>query len=201
MSDSATPPPAPIINITGEKVALGPLRHDLLHLYQAWVNDFEVMRTLGAIPMGPITAEAEEQWYAGVQANPRERVFTIYERTTLRPVGTTALHDIDHLHRTATWGIMIGETSAWGRGYGTETARLMLDYAFTALNLHNVLLTVYDYNERGIRAYRRAGFKEIGRRRQARRLGGRAYDVIYMDCLADEFHSPVLRKLLPEEGQ
>lgn len=195
------PNTAPIINITGDKVALGPLRRDLLHLYQQWVNDFEVMRTLGAAPMGPVTAESEEQWFAGLQANRREVVFTIYERTGMRPVGTTALHDVDHLHRTAAWGIMIGDKLSWGRGYGTETARLMLDYAFTALNLHNVMLTVYDYNERGIRAYLRAGFTEIGRRRQARRLGGRAYDVIYMDCVADEFASSVLRRLLPGEGR
>lgn len=197
MRETPAPDNTPIINITGERVALGPLRHDLLPLYQAWVNDFEVMRTLGAIPMGPITAESEEAWYAGIQANRRELVFTMYERATLRPVGTTALHDIDHLHRTATWGIMIGDKPSWGRGYGTETARLMLEYAFTALNLHNVMLTVYDYNERGIRAYLRAGFKEIGRRRQARRLANRAFDVIYMDCLAAEFDGAVLRPLLP----
>lgn len=39
--------------------------------------------------------------------------------------------------------------------------------------------------------------KEIGRRREAHRIGGQAYDVIYMDCLATEFMSPVLHTLLP----
>ncbi len=75
----------------------------------------------------------------------------------------------------------------------------MIDYAFTVLGLHNVLLTVFSFNERGIRAYRRAGFKEIGRRREARRLAGCAYDVVYMDCLASEFESPVLRRLISPE--
>ncbi len=36
-----------------------------------------------------------------------------------------------------------------GRGYGTETTRLMLDYAFTALGLHNVMLTVFVFNAAG----------------------------------------------------
>jgi len=58
------------------------------------------------------------------------------------------------------------------------------------------MLTVSPYNERGIRAYTRAGFREFGRRREAWRLGGRAYDVVYMDCLATEFQSPVLHRLL-----
>ena len=74
----------------------------------------------------------------------------------------------------------------------------MLDYSFTALGLHNIMLTVYSFNERGIRAYTRAGYREVGRRREAFRLGGRTFDVIYMDCLATEFQSPVLHTLLPE---
>jgi RimJ/RimL family protein N-acetyltransferase len=63
----------------------------------------------------------------------------------------------------------------------------MLDYGFTALGLHSIMLTVFSNNERGLRAYKRAGFRECGRRREAWRLGNRAYDVIYMDCLATEF--------------
>lgn len=48
------------------------------------------------------------------------------------------------------------------------------------------MLTVFARNERGIRAYRRAGFREIGRRREARRFAGEADDVVLMDCLATD---------------
>ena len=185
-----------LINIQGEKVVLGPLRRELLPLYQRWVNDFEVVRTLGAIPMRPLSFEQEESWYHGTIGDARETSFTIYERATMRPIGTTGLREINHQHGTATWGILIGEKDCWNRGYGTETARLMLDYAFTALSLTNVLLTVYSYNTRGIRAYLRAGYKEIGRRRGARRFAGGVYDEVYMDCIASEFESLVLRSLL-----
>lgn len=189
---------SPIINITGEKVALGPHRRELLPLYERWVNDFEVVRTL-AIGLHPMTHEAEEAWYHGASTRRgSDEVFTIYERATLRPIGSTGLHNIDYAHRIAEYGIMIGEKDCWGKGYGTEVTTLMLDYGFTVLGLYNIMLTAYEFNERGIRAYLRAGFREIGRRRQARRLGGRAYDVVYMDCLATEFESTVLRHLLPE---
>jgi RimJ/RimL family protein N-acetyltransferase len=63
----------------------------------------------------------------------------------------------------------------------------MLDYAFNVLGLHSVRLAVFSFNERAQRAYERAGFRVIGRWREAKRLGGRAYDVVYMDCLAREF--------------
>ena len=60
------------------------------------------------------------------------------------------------------------------------------------------MLRAYSFNQRGIRAYTRAGFKVIGRRREARRRGGRTTDTIFMDCLETEFQSPVLHKLLPD---
>ena len=52
----------------------------------------------------------------------------------------------------------------------------------------------------GLSAYRRAGFREFGRRREAHRLGGRTFDVVHMECLASEFESPVLKKLVPPES-
>jgi RimJ/RimL family protein N-acetyltransferase len=90
---------------------------------------------------------------------------------------------------------MIGEPEARGKGYGTETTRLMLDYAFTALGLHSVMLDVSEYNLAGRRAYEKAGFREIGRRRQSDLLNGHLYDLILMDCIATEFESPVLSKV------
>jgi len=179
-------PEPPVLNITGEKVALGPMRRDLVPLYMKWLNDFEVTRTLGA-HMRPVTREAEEAWYERASKSESDAFFTIYERATMRPIGNTGLEEIDHCHRTATFGLLIGEKECWGKGYGTEVTRRVLEYGFASLGLHNILLTVFSFNERGLRAYTRAGFREIGRRREAFRLGAQAHDVIYMDCLATEF--------------
>jgi RimJ/RimL family protein N-acetyltransferase len=33
------------------------------------------------------------------------------------------------------------------------------------------------------------GFKEIGRRREGRIIGGKKYDVVFMDILAEEFRT------------
>ena len=188
-----------VLNIEGDLVALGPIRRELLPLYQRWVNDLGTMRTLG-LPPHPMTNEKEQDWYDRQSKTEDDVPFTVYERETLRPIGNTGLHGVDHRDRTATFGILIGEPECRGKGYGTETTRLMLDYAFTALGLHNVMLTVFEFNPAGIGAYNKAGFKEIGRRRECRLMGGKLWDEIYMDCLSSEFESPVLRRIYaPEE--
>ena len=77
----------------------------------------------------------------------------------------------------------------------------MLDYAFTVLGLHNVMLLVFEFNQAGIKAYQRAGFKEFGRRRECRLVAGKLWDEIQMDCLRSEFESTVLRRIYaPDEG-
>ena len=192
---------APLLNIVGEKVALGPLRKGLLPTYTRWMNNFRTLRTMG-VPPRPLTLGQEEQWYEGTIARSEtSSEFTIYERSTERPIGNCGLHDIDYGNRTAEFGILIGEPDARGKGYGTEATSLILDYAFTALGLHNVMLRVFAYNPAGVRAYTKAGFKEFGRRRESQFMGGKYWDVIYMECLATEWgSSPVLAEIFkPDE--
>lgn len=182
----------PIINITGEKVALGPWSRAILPVQLRWDNDF-LFSTLGGDSVRPRTKESLEADYERVKDDRERAIFAIYERAALRPIGLTNLRDIDHVHRTAEFGIGIGERDCWGKGYGTEATILVLDYVFNVLGLHNVLLDTTTFNERAVRAYTRAGFREIGRRRQAHRVGDNVYDVIFMDCVATEFHSPLPR--------
>ena len=189
----------PIVNIVGERVALGPLRRALLETYQRWFNDFGTDRTQGDIP-GPRTRERAERFYERRATDAETPMFLIYELASWQSIGITWLSDVDQRHRTAGYAIMLGEPSARGQGYGTEVTRLMLDYAFTALGLHNVVLEVYEPNIAGLRAYAKADFRECGRRHASYRMGGRAWDTIVMECLATGFSSPVLGKVFrPDE--
>ena len=188
---------APIITIAGERVLLGPPARSQLPLFERWENDLPLSILTGDV-LRPLSREAIERHLAWVFAPPDDGLtFTIYERPSRRPIGLTGLSHISHVHRTAEFGIGLGEPDARGKGCGSEAARLVLDYAFTLLGLHNVWLRVFAYNERAIRAYRRAGFREIGRRREAHRVGARAYDEVLMDCLATGFSGSVLQRLVP----
>jgi diamine N-acetyltransferase len=190
----------PIVNLAGERVALGPLRRDLIPLYHRWSNDVVVSRTLGV--GWPTTLEQETAAYERRTASDRDAAFTVYERATLRPVGLCSLAEIDHRHRRATFGITIGEADSRGKGHGAEATALTLEFAFTALGLSNVMLTCFEFNLAGRRAYERAGFREFGRRRRCSHQGGKLWDLIYMECLADEFVGSHLAQVFgPDEAR
>lgn len=179
----------PVFNIVGEKVALGPLRKDLVPTYTQWYNNFYTLRTLGTTPV-PLTVEQDERQHERLVARADTEIsFTVYERCGSRPIGNVGLFDVDHRNRTAELGLIIAEPDARGKGYGTETTQLVVDYAFTALGLHNVMLTVFEFNLAGIHVYTKVGFREFGRRRESIFMGGKLWDIIYMDCLSTEWES------------
>jgi RimJ/RimL family protein N-acetyltransferase len=166
----------------------------LVPLYTRWRNDFSTAKTMDKLAK-PITLEERVAWYEKAIGHSGSVQFTIYVRSDLRPIGLANLHDLDLQHGTAELGIIIGESDVRGKGYGTETTRLLLDYAFTVVGLYNVMLRVYAFNLSGIRAYEKAGFREIGRRHQSHLLAGQRWDEVFMECLSTEFTSPVLGKV------
>ncbi len=175
------------MNITGENVSMGPLERHLLPTYQRWLNDFELLKLIDR-RFRPLSADWITTWYErNTRGDQDTMIFTIWERSTETPIGNVALQDVDYRNRTAELGIFIGESAARGKGYGTETTGLILDFAFRMLGLHNVMLRVYDYNGSARRCYERAGFREFGRRRQSQFMDARFWTVIYMECLASEF--------------
>jgi diamine N-acetyltransferase len=176
--------------LIGERVALGPLRRDLVPQYTRWVNDMEVRR--GLMQIGLYTEDAELEWYekmsaASAEVNPTRIVFTVYDRRDEAPVGTTSLFDIGYRLGRGRFGIALGERR--GEGLGTEATRLTARWAFEVLGLHNVQLEAADWNVAAIRAYEKAGFRHIGRRRGALVVGGVRCDEVLMDAIAPELTS------------
>lgn len=185
----------PILNITGERVALGPLRDEHFNDISYWENDYATERFFTA--PGPRRPEATRTSFTeGDFAGPTNVVFALYEVASWRFIGPAGLIHLDHLNRTAEYFILIGPAEARGKGYGVEATRLVLDHAFLSLGLTSVRLGVFSYNPGAVRAYEKAGFKHAGILRQNKMMGGKLWDTILMDILADEFESPALAQVM-----
>jgi RimJ/RimL family protein N-acetyltransferase len=103
-------------------------------------------------------------------------------------IGSCGLLAVDHLNGTAESGIFIGNREYWNKGYGAEAFSLLIDFGFRTLNLHNIMLRVYGFNQRARAMYEKVGFKQIGVRRQCLRRNLEVHDIIYMDILPEDFY-------------
>jgi RimJ/RimL family protein N-acetyltransferase len=182
---SADPPPRYYRKLVGARCYLSPINLDDAARYCEWLNDMEVARALTLAHMN-ISLGAERE---ALELLSRGHTYAIVLKETDEMIGNCGLIDVDHLARTCEIGLFIGNKAMWGRGYGPEAMDLLMGYAFSYLNMRNIMLRVYAYNERAIAAYRRIGFREIGRRRKALPRERAEHDIVFMDILNDEFAS------------
>lgn len=191
----------PPLTLSGDRVALGPLRSQLAPLYAQWEDDLELQVLRGTNVRPRVRVEGRESELVGRALEVESEVYftiyeTIYESKAPRPIGVSALLDLDSSHGTAELVVHLGERDTWSTGLGTEATRLTLDYAFHALGLVNVLARVVEGNGRALTSLERAGFRRIGARRGAYRVGRERRDVVLLDCTVDDHESSVVKATL-----
>jgi RimJ/RimL family protein N-acetyltransferase len=173
----------------GERVYLRPLaREDLNERYLGWLNDPEVNRYLETGRF-PYTQEELENFYQSVTGTRDKAMFAVIEKATDVHIGNVKLDPIHWVHRTVVFGILIGDKSAWGKGYGTEATHLTLEYAFRRLNLRKVSLGVVSTNQAAIKIYKRVGFVVEGVKRKEYYIGGEYVDALWMGLLRDTYEA------------
>ena len=133
-----------------------------------------------------ISLSNEQKTLESLTSDGQHYAIVMYDDDTL--LGNISLHEIDNISRRASVGLFIGEQEHRNKGYGSEALRLILDYGFKTLNLHNIMLLVHSDNDLGIYCYKKVGFREFGRRREAKFKDGQYIDVVYMDILSSEFY-------------
>ncbi len=169
----------------GQKCVLRPLSLKDAEILAKMGNDIEVRDYLSNV--FPYTELGEEEFVKSLslQKVPTDIVFGIEVEGKL--VGTAGIHRINWASRNCYFGIAIYDKRFWNRGIGTEATRLVLRYAFEYLNLHKVLLEVYEYNERAVKVYEKVGFRVEGRLRKNHYWKGEYHDVIVMGILQEEY--------------
>jgi len=171
----------------GSIVVLRPLeRTDLNERYLSWLNDPEVMRYTETGTF-PLTAEDLENYYRSVSGSKNDVILAVADKKSKRHIGNVKLGPIHWIHRSATFGILIGEREFWGKGAGLEATRLMVEYGFYRLNLRRIDLGVFAHHEAAVRCYEKAGFKVEGRMREDLFQGGEYKDRLWMGLLRSEY--------------
>ena len=166
--------------LEGEHVYISPMHPDDAETYAKWLNNPNITKYL-SVHNSIVTIEGEKEYINNFQN--KEFNLAIIKKENDELIGNIGLSDVDYKSGTATLGIFIGEEENLSKGYGSEAIKLLIDYAFKELRLHNIMLETYDINERAQKAYQKCGFKEFGRRHEARFTDGTYHDIILMEII------------------
>ena len=173
--------------LQGEHVYLRALVPDDVHgPYLEWFNDPEVCAANGHHYF-PFTEQEARDYVEQAARGHGELILAIAQVPDHRHVGNVALKRIDPISRSAEFTIVIGDKRAWGKGYGKEVGKLMLDHAFGELNLERVYCGTFETNTAMQKLAAYLGMKEEGRRRRAAFKDNRFLDVIEYGVLRGEY--------------
>jgi RimJ/RimL family protein N-acetyltransferase len=172
--------------LEGDRVRLRALRpEDTKVLWEFWA-DPDVSARASNRPPRPYSLEETEALFAELAK--REDLMRFAIEAEGEVIGECSLHDVDRFNRCCEVGITIGKPY-WAQGFGQESLRLLVDYAFRYHNMHRVGLEALADDPRAVGCYRKVGFVEEGTLRKRDWAFGEYHDVLVMSILDEEWTS------------
>lgn len=147
------------MRLVGARILLRGLEVEDLPQMIVWNGDAEVQSYVDYDL--PNNLGELKSWYAASTSDPNYRVFVI-QTIEGQIIGDLELDHICWSKREAELRIRIGVKEFWGKGYGSEALRLILENLLITRNFERVYLRVYHFNQRAIRCYSKIGFKRVG---------------------------------------
>lgn len=150
-----------------------------------WINDPEVRATLNF--EYPISEVATKQWLSKVSLDSSRKDFIVCLKENDEPIGYAGLLKIEVRNSKAESYMGIGNKEYWGKGYGSDIRKVILEYAFNELSLNKVYSFVWCKNPKMIKLNERFGFKVEGTLRQDVFSHGELRDRVVMGLLRSEY--------------
>jgi len=130
-----------------------------------WMNDPELLYYDDDQPE-PIQRKSKEDieriMNRLIEAHPKANKdiihFAIHEADDEELIGYCMIAFIDNYHRKCKLGLVIGEHELWGKGYGKDALKQLIDYCFDNLNMNRIQAEVYSHNTRSIKLFTKLGF-------------------------------------------
>ncbi len=170
--------------IAGEHVILRAFEREDAERCYRWMNDPNIVRTLKS--RYPIAFQNEMEWLdRAMHASATERHFAVERKDDRTHVGNASIHDIEWVSRVASFGLFIGEPSAWNRGFGSDAIRTLVRFAFDEMNLRKLRINVFDYNDRAKHVLEGQGFVQEGRLRAEFYRDGAYHDIVILSTFRD----------------
>ena len=153
------------------------------------INDYESVRNSATGVLFPNTYDDEVRWLNQQTAFTRGEYQFAIETLAGDYVGGCGFNRVDCKNRCADIGILIGDASKRGRGYGSDAIRVLCRVGFAEMNLHKLRLDVLAFNTSAVRCYEACGFVLEGRMREAVFREDAYHDSLAMGLLRREWRA------------
>jgi len=110
--------------------------------------------------------------------NNRKLVLGIVNSESMLHIGNVSLQRLDWINRSAELAIVIGETDAWGKGYGVKACKAMLYHGFMKLGFHRIWSGTSETNLGMLHVFDRIGMAKEGAFKEGMFLNGAFRDVL-----------------------
>ena len=163
--------------IEGVKVCLRTFRRsDITATYLGWLNDPMVVRYSNQ-RLHQHTAETSQR-YIATFAGSANHFLAICDRNNGAMIGTLTIYRNLQLG-TADIGILVGDHSAWGRGFGLDAFRTVAEALERSGQVRKLTAGTLAVNQGMVRIMQRAGFELVEIRHAQELLEGQPVDVLY----------------------
>jgi RimJ/RimL family protein N-acetyltransferase len=165
--------------LVGERIELRRHERQNYRLYGEWYGDPEIWR-LTSWTASPLSPSAVERLFEDRERSCTDDSFAIHFRGEEDPIGVISLMNISGANASAELSVIVADPEVRHHGYGAEAIGAILRYGFEELGLSRVGLSVFEFNEDAISVYKKLGFREEGRLRNALKRDDAFYDAILM---------------------
>ena len=162
--------------VEGARIYLRELAESDLDRTWEWLHRPDINDKIGVET--PFTKQQQKEWFANLQEDGAKVVFAVCLRSDDTHVGNVSLDMIDRRHRNARFRIFIADESMRGLGLGSESIRLLEEYAFSTLGLHKIWCKTDAGSPEVTRFYEKLGFSQEGVLCQHELKGARYVDKI-----------------------
>jgi RimJ/RimL family protein N-acetyltransferase len=133
----------------------------------------------------PLNMSIQKTWLDDL-SNDKSREYYIFTNDKNEDIGLVRVTSIDYINKKACIGLDIS-IKYRGKKLSKIAYRLIFDYLFNYLNLNRLYLFVLSENEVALNLYRKIGFIEEGRQREAIIRKDRKIDYIMLSILSHEY--------------
>ena len=161
-----------MITLKGEHIYLRALEPEDLEFIHGIENDeslWELSNTMTPYSKFLIKQYLEHSHKDIFEVKQLRLVISNYEN---KPLGMIDLFDFDFKNSRAGVGILVKEKEDRQLGYGREALKLLIDYSFTHLGLHQLYCNISEENEASIKLFTSKGFQIVGLKKDWNHVNG-----------------------------